>query len=289
MKTLAVILAVLTMQLVAQQEHTQKAPLPQTTVQSDSAQTFEREAPPAVQQARAPDMPTASAAQPHLSSQPIAATGERLDEYESRLLERAETFYNNRMAGLLWTMSIIMTAGLAIVGILIPLLLEWQRGRSFRREMAAHLSRSEYALRKYVEEQTKTLRTELEITTATPLSMAFFGLSHMIPTELSPEAYGLTLQLHVLALKFNIISNCSGTSLSASEIIRLLAYQDRGREIKLETLKVVDAAIENMKGDMEKISNGGRRADMESQIKELQIFVHSLIQRKQQGEHGAPS
>ncbi len=274
------------MQLASQQKDTLKAAPPQTTPHSESAQTFEEEAPPAVQQARAADTPTADAAQPHLSSQPTAANAEDLHEYESRLLDRAETFYNNRIDSLLWTMSIIITAGLGIVGILVPLLLERQRGRSFRRETATYLSRSEDALKTYVEEQTKTLRTELEVTTGTPLSMAFLGLGHVFSRELSPEAYGLMLQLHVLALKFNIISNCCGSSLPASEIIRLLTCKDTGREIKLDTLKVVDAEIENMKGDMQKISDAGRRAGMQSQVKELQIFVHSLIQWKQQKENG---
>jgi hypothetical protein len=234
-------------------------------------------------------MPTASPAQRHVSAQPTAATGDEFDQYESRILDRAETFYNNRMAGLLWAMSIVMTVGLAIVGILVPMLLEWQRGSSFRKEMATHLSRSEGALKKYAEEQARTLRTQLDVTTGTPLSMAFLGLGHVFSRELSPEGYGLTLQLHVLALKFKIISNCSGTSLPASKIIELCTYQDRSREITLGTLKAVDAEIENMKGDMHRIADDTRRADMESQVQELQILVHSLIQRKQQEENGAAS
>jgi nitrogen fixation/metabolism regulation signal transduction histidine kinase len=268
MKIAVVILAMPTAQLVTQDKQTQKTEPPQIIVQPESAQISQTEAPPAAQQ---------------------------LAEYENRILDRAETFYNNRMANLLWTMSIIMTAGLAIVGIVIPMLLDRQRRRTFTKEMATHLSQSEDALKKYAEEQTAKLRTELMTLNedlikmiGTPLSMAFLGLGHVFSKELSPEGYGLTLQLHVLAMKFYIISHCSGTRLTASQIIQLLTYPEKGSEITLETLKAVDEEIENMKGDVQKIINDKKRVDMKSEVKELQIFVHSLIQRKQQETDTTP-
>jgi len=294
MKTFVLILAMLTAQLAAQDKQTQKTEPPQITVQPESAQTSQTEAPPAVQQPQIVVKPTAKPAQPPPSQQLITFNAEQLDEYENRILDRAENFYNNRMTHLLWTMSIIMTVGLAIVGILIPMLLEWQRKRSFAKELATHLSQSEDALKKYAEEQTEKLRidllsinNDLKKAMYSNLSVAFLGLGGLLSKELSPEGYALMLKLHVLAMKFSIIGQ-RGTSLTASQIIQLFTETDKGSEIALGTLKAVDEAIENMKGDVENINNDQRRLDMESQVRELQIFVHSLIQRKQQKTDTTP-
>ncbi len=173
-----------------------------------------------------------------------------------------------------------MTIGLAIVGILIPMILEWQRKRSFTKELSMHLSQSEDALKKYTEEQTRELKAELTKQISSPLSIAFFGLSQSLYSEeMSPAEYGIRLQLDVLAMKFDVISQCSGGSLDASVIIR--TYRDTGSQITLETLKAVDESLEDMKEDVDNINDDQKRSDMKSQVQELQIFVHGLIVQKQ--------
>jgi uncharacterized membrane protein (DUF106 family) len=89
--------------------------------QSTLAQTSKTKAAPAIQQPQTVVNPTAKSAQTHQSQKPITFTVKQLDEYEDKIMDRAEAFYNNRMNHLLWTMGIIMAAGLAIVGILIPI------------------------------------------------------------------------------------------------------------------------------------------------------------------------
>jgi len=292
MKTFVLILAMLAAPLAAQNKQPQNTTPPQTVAQSASGQ--------AAQQPQTVVKPTTKPAQPPLPQQPIVFTAKQFDEYEDKILKRSETFYNNRMTDLLWTMGIIMAAGLAIVGILIPMILERQRRISFARELDTQsqkfnerLSQSEDLLKKYAEEQTEKLRTELisqiddsgtelEKAISTPLSMAFGGLGGLFSKEISPEGYGLTLQCHVLAKKFSIIGQSPKASLSATQIIKLLQYTNKGSEIKLETLKAVDEVIEGMKGDVDKIIDDEKRVDMESQVEELQIYVHALIHKKQQ-------
>jgi hypothetical protein len=111
--------------------------------------------------------------------------------------------------------------------------------------------------------------------------VAFLGLGGLFSKELSPAGYALMLQSHVLAKKFSIIGHRPETCLTASQIIELITYQDKGSQIGIETLKAVDVEIENMKGDIEKIIDVQKRADMKSQVQELQIFVHGLIDQKQ--------
>jgi len=146
MKTFVLILAMLAAQLAAQEKQQQNTAPPETTTQSTSAQTSQTEAPPAVQQPQTVVKPTAKPIQQPPSQQLLTFTTEQLDEYENKILDRAETFYNNRMNTLLWTMSIIMTVGLAIVGIFIPIILEWQRKRSFTKELVTQSLKFEKAL-----------------------------------------------------------------------------------------------------------------------------------------------
>ena len=284
MKTFVLLLAILTTQLVGQDKQTQKTEPPRITVQPESAQTSQTEAPPATQQPKTFIEPAAKPTQPPLPQQLITFTADQLVEHDNKILDRAETFYDNRMTHLLWTMGVILAAGLAIVGILIPMILEWQRRRNFTKELTANLSKSEDILKKYSEEQTEELRSELTQQISSPLSLAFLGLGGLFISEVSTSGYALTLQSNVLAMKFYIIGQCSGNSLTAQEIIQLLTYQDKGSQIDLNTLKSVDKEIENMKENVGKIINDEKRADMESQVKELQIFVHSLIRRKEQNK-----
>lgn len=282
MKTFVLILAILTAQLAAQENQPQITAPIEKSAQSTSSQISKTEAPSVIPDSQTVAKPTAKPAQPPPPQQLTTSSAEQLDEYENKILDRAETFYNNRMDHLLWTMSIIMTVGLAIVGILIPMFLEWQRKRSFTKEMAIHLSQSEDALKKYAAEQTERLRAELTKEISSPISMAFSGLGGLLSSKISPGAYSLMLQSHVLAMKFHIISQCSGGSLTASKIIQLFTYENKGSEITLETLKAVDKEIENMKEDVQKIIDDKKREDMEGQVRELQIYVHELIYNKQQ-------
>jgi len=80
--------------------------------------------------------------QPHAPQKYIVFTAEQLDEYEDKILNKVENFYNNRMNYLLWTMGV----GLAIVGILVPMFLEGQRKRSFKRELGIQSRKFEKAL-----------------------------------------------------------------------------------------------------------------------------------------------
>ena len=212
------------------------------------------------------------------SQQLITFTAEQLDEYGNEILDRSETFYSHRMTELLWIMGIIIAAGLAIVGVLIPMILEWQRRKSFEKEMSTRLQE----FKEYTEKRTKELKTELIIATSSNFSMAFSALGGLLSSQTFPAGYDLMLQSHVLAMKFSIIAQCSGGCLTASEIIELFTRTDIGSEITLKTLEAVDAEIEDMKGCLDEITDDDKRVDMKSQVKELQIYVHALLHKKQQ-------
>lgn len=49
------------------------------------------------------------------------------------ILTRVEQYYQNAYGNLVTIMSLILVVGLAIVGVVIPLILEWLRSRSFQR------------------------------------------------------------------------------------------------------------------------------------------------------------
>jgi hypothetical protein len=213
-----------------------------------------------------------------IPSQTTPKEAQQLDEYENKILDRAETFYNNRMTQLLWVMSILI----GIVGVLTPvilsIILEWYRKRSFEKEMY----KRQQDFQKYAEKKTGEVKAELQKEMAQPLSVAFLGLAGLFSIRRSPAAYTLMLQSHVLAMKFYIISQCTGSSLTASEIIQMFTRENRGSEVTLGVLKGVDNEIEGMKEDVKNIANDERRKDMESQVKELQIYIHQLIYNKQQ-------
>jgi len=289
MKTFILILAMLAAPLAAQDKQPQNTAPPQTAVQSLSEQASQTKAPSAAQHPQTVVNPTAKPAQTHPPQQLITFAPEQLDEYENKILDRAENFYNNRMTHVLWTMGILMGIGGAIVGILIPMILEWYRKGSFEKEMSTRLK----DFKKYTEEQTEKLKTELisQIDDreakqtkgiSSSFSMAFLGLGGLLSSEQSAVGYGLMLQSYVLAMKFYIIGQCSGGCITASQIIQLLTYQDKGSEITLDTLEVVDIEIENMKKDLNEIVDKEKREDMESQVRDLQIFVHALIYEKRQ-------
>lgn len=202
----------------------------------------------------------------------------QLDEYENKILDRVETFYNNRINYLLW----IMGAGLVIVGIIVPLLLELQRQKNFKKELARKLKKSEDVLKKYSEGKTEELEAKLTRGVSTPLSMAFVGLATSYAGELSPAAYAIRLQLHVLAMKFNIVSQCSGGSFTASRIISIFTCTNKGAEIPLQNLTVTNELIEVMKEDVKNIVDEKKREEMENQVRELQIYINKLIYDKKQ-------
>lgn len=259
--------------------------------QSTLAQTSKTKAAPATKQPQTVVNPTAKSAQTHQPQKSITFTVKQLDEYEDKILDRAEAFYNNRMTVLLWTMGIIMAAGLAIVGILIPMILEWYRKRNFEKVMDMRTQE----LKVYTEVKIEKLKTELMMQIddredkqtkgiASNFSMIYSGIGGLLSSQISQAAYGLMLQAHVLAMKFSIIGQCPGGCLTASQIIYTFSVTDKGKEITLDTLKTIDAEIENMKGDIGKITDDEKRVDMESQVRDLQIFVHGLINEKQQAD-----
>lgn len=216
------------------------------------------------------------------TSQTSQTETKQVDEHNNDILDRAETFYNNRMDQLIQTMGIIMMIGFAIVGIVMPLLLDWYRQRNFKKETATLVANSKIEVKKYSEEKAKEAKAELEKEMSQPLSMAFLGLTGVYSKELSPAAYSFMLQLHVLAMKFDIMSQCKGTSFTASKIIRLLTSQNKGGEIPLEDLQVIGKLIEQIKEeDVKNIVDEKKRKDIESQVRELQIYVDSLIYNKQ--------
>ncbi len=179
MKTFVLILAMLAAPLAAQSPST---PISQT------------KAPSAAQQPQTVVKPTTKPAQP----QPIVFTAKQLDEHGNKILDRSETFYNNRMTHLLWVMGIIMAVGGVIVGILIPVILERQRKRSFTKEMAARLQE----FKEHSKEQTEELRTELTKGVSSNLSMLYAAIGGLLSSQ-EPQAagYDLMLQPHILPMK----------------------------------------------------------------------------------------
>lgn len=223
------------------------------------------------------------------SGQTPQAEAQQLDEYKNKIIDQAERFYNNRMIQLLW----IMGFGIAIVGIIVPILLESQREKSFDRELDIRLAELrkysegktgevEAELRKYSEKQTKELEAELRKEIYIPLSLAFLELGGLFSGQKSPAACGLELHSYVLAMKYDIISQCLGTSLDASRIIMLFTSDDRGDKITLKHLEEIERIIETIEEDVKKIIDKKKRENMESELRELQTYIHSLIYKKKQ-------
>lgn len=300
MKTFILFLAVLAAPLASQEKQPQNTSPPETNEQSTSAQTSHIEAHPPAQQPQTVVTPTAKPAQTPPSQQLITFTTEQLNEYENKILDRAETFYNNRMTQILRTVSILVTIAVLViplfVGVLLPIISEKQRKISFAKELDnqskkidERLSQSEDSLKKYAEEQSEKLKNELvnrydNLTnmTSSSLYLIFTAIGNLYSTETLPRACSLTLQSFVLSMKFYIIGQCPGVIPTVSDMIHCVTYQGRDANITIGTLKVIDEEIENMKGDIEKIIDTQKRADTKSQVKDLQIFVHALIHAKQQ-------
>ena len=269
MKTFVLILAMLATPLAAQSTST---PISQTKV------------PPAAQQPQTVVKPTAKPAQPHI----ITFTAEQLDEYENNILNQAEGFYNNRMADLLWTMGIIMAAGLAIVGILIPMILEWQRKISFIKELA----RADEKILKSTKKQIKELESELisqidareeEQTTAisSHLTYIFTAMSGLF---FPLKAWDMALKSFFIAIQLSIEGQCFDSCINASgpSIIKLLEIPEVTNSLTLESLCNSDKDIEDIKVRIDKITDIEQRVQMESQIKDLQMTIHALIIKKRQ-------
>jgi len=278
MKTIILILAVLATPLTAQDKQPQKTE--PTEIQKTRTDVKKNEEPK--------QKPT--------QQQNITFTLEQLDDYENKILDRSETFYSNRMTDLLWTMGILMGIGAIIIPLVISGLIQYQRKISFTKD----LEQADAKLEKSTTEQIQKLRTELVIqiddsetelekAISTPLSMAFSGLGAVLSKIPSPEAVSAMLQSFILAKKYSIIGQRPNSSFTASEIVKLFKYQDRGTQIKLDTLVSIDEVIEGMKGDLDKIIDDKEKEEMKSQVKELQIFVHGLIDKKRQAGDIGPS
>ena len=284
--------------LAAQNKQPQNTTPPQTAIQFLSGQASQTTAPLAPQHPQTVVKPTAKAAQPNSSQQLFTFTGEQLDEYEDKIIDRSEGFYNNRMTDLLWTMGILMGIGVVIIPLVVSGLTQWQRKISFANELATQsleckktLSQADEKLVKFTNEQIQKLRSQIDKQTkdiSSNLSMIYTGIGGLFSSQKSQVSYSLMLQAHALAMKYSIIGGCSGECLTASQIIQLFSQPHVANELTLNTLKVVDVEIESMKVDLSKIADDKKRIDMESQVKDLQIFVHALINEKQQPAEPPP-
>jgi hypothetical protein len=292
MRTFVLILAMLATPLAAQDKQIHKTEPPQISAQPESKQASQTEAQLSAQQPQTVVTPTTKTAQPPPTHQLITFTAEQLDEYENKILDRSEAFYNNRMNHLLWTMGIIMAAGLAIVGILIPVILEFQRKRSFAKEMANRLQE----FKKYAKKQTQEVETKLishiddreaEQTKAitSNLSMIFMEIGALFLTQ--KEWSGMLLS-YAFAIKRSVSGQCIRSCLNTCKIKRILENPDIAKKIALDSLQSVDEALEDVKKYLDEIADTEERADVESQVKDLQISVHALIKEKQQAAKTTP-
>ena len=279
MKTFVLILVMFATPLAAQNKQSQNTAPPQTAAQSASGQ--------AAQHPQTVAKSVVKPAQPHSPQQPITFTAKQLDEYEDKILDRSETFYNNRMTVLLWTMGILVGIGAVIIPLVISGFIQWQRKISFTKELA----QTDANILEFTKEQIKELEKKLIspiddretkqiIAVSSNLSMLYAAIGGLSSSQKSQAGYDLMLQIHVLAMKYFIIGQCSGGSLPANQIIQFFSQPHIANKLTLETLKAVDAEIEDMKGDLGKIVDAEKRVDMESQVKDLQIFVNALIHEK---------
>jgi hypothetical protein len=286
MKIFMLILAMLAAPLAAQEKQPQNTAPPETFVQPISAQTSQTKAPPIAQQTQTLVEPTAKPAQPHSTQQLITFTDEQLDEYENKILDRAETFYNNRMTHLLWTMGILIGIGGAIVGVLIPMILEWYRKRSFEKEMSMRLQE----FKKYTEEQTEKLKTELirqinereaEQTKAvcSSLTYVFTALGGLFRPL---KAWDMVITSYFIAIRHSIDGQCTNECLKTSHLKEALEREEIANILNLDTLVSADKDLEDIKTQLDNIADTEQRAQVESQIKELQMIVHALIIKKRQ-------
>jgi hypothetical protein len=295
MRYIAVLLIAFMISTVCKSQPSPNTPDPNTalTAKSTSAKTSQTEAPPAAQQPQTVVKPTAETAQPFPPHQLITFTAEQLDEYENKILDRAETFYNNRMTHLLWTMGILMGIGGAIVGVLIPMILEWYRKRSFEKEMSTRLQE----FKKYTEKQTEKLKTELisqiddredKQTKAVGSNLAYLftalgGLFRHL------KGWDMVITSHLIAIRHSIDGQCTNDCLKTSHLKEVLEREEITNKLRLDTLKSADEDLEDIKVRLENIADTEQRVQAESQIKDLQMIVHALIIKKRQdGETTSP-
>jgi hypothetical protein len=252
--------------------------------QSPPTPISQTKAPSAAQQPQTVVKPTAKPAQPHI----ITFTAEQLDEYENKILNQAEVFYNDRMAHLLWTMGIIMAAGLAIVGILIPMILEWQRKISFAKELA----QADEKILKSTKKQIKELETGLisqidareeEQTKAIGSNLAYI-FTAMGGLFMPMQAWDMVLKSFFIAIRFSIDGQCLDSCFNATvpHIIHLLEKPETTNSLTLEILCDSDKDIEDIKVRLDKITDTEQRVRMKSQIKDLQMTIHALTVKKRQ-------
>ncbi len=286
MKTFVLILAMLVAPLGAQNKQPQNTAPPQTAAQSTPEA--------AAQQAQSVAKSTAKPAQPPLPQQPIVFTAKQLDEYEDKILDRAEGFYNNRMSDLLWMMGVLM----GIVGVGIPLVIsgfiQWQRKISFTKEL---LQVNEKILES-TKEQIKELETELisqinareeEQTEGIGSNLAYL-FTQMGGLSLSLKTWDMAIKSFFLAIRVSIAGQCfdSCFKISGHQIVQLLENPEITNSLTLDSLRNSDEDIECIKVLLGEIADTEQRVRMESQVKELQILVYALLHEKQHDADTAP-
>ena len=142
MKTFALILVMFATPLAAQNKQPQITAPPQTAAQSPSTQISRTKAPSATQHPQTVFKPTAKPVQ----TQPRTLTAKEFYEYEDRIIDRSEKFYDRQMTHLLWTMGSLMAIGGTIIGILIPMNEERRRKINYKKELTKQSRKFEKAL-----------------------------------------------------------------------------------------------------------------------------------------------
>lgn len=223
-----------------------------------------------------------------IQGQTPATETQNIGEYETKILDRAETFYNNRMTQILW----IMGFGVAIVGIIVPILLELQRQRNFKKEMANRLQEfKEYTKKQTQEVETKLIsqiddrETEQTTAIASNLSVIFTEIGALF---LAMKEWNGMLLSFSLAIKRSVSGQCIRNCIDTCNVRYKLEKPHIAKEIDLCILEGVDEALEEVKECLHKIADAEERTYVESQARDLQILVHALIKEKQQAAKTTP-
>ncbi len=260
--------------------------------QSTSTQISQTKVPSAAQQ---PQTVVKSTAKPAQS--PIVFAAKQLNEYGNEILDRSETFYNNRMTHLLWTMGIVMATGLAIIGILIPIILELYRKRSFEKKLATQakkfeerLSQADATLEKSTEEQIQKLENKLinqiddredkqTKAVGSNLSWVFTALGGFF---LTLKEWDTVIRTYFIAIQHSIDGQCTSECIKTSHIKDILENKHVTNSLNLGNLEYYDDKLEEIKARLETIADTEQRVQVESKIKDLQMIVHALIIKKRQ-------
>ncbi len=281
MKTFVLLLAMLAAPLAAQNKQPQNTAPPQTAAQSTPGHP--------AHQSQTAVKSTAKSVQPPPSQQSIVFTPEQLDEYEDKILDKAETFYNNRMTFLLWMMGSLMGIG----GIVIPLVIGGFMHRQRKISFAKELDQADKNILESTEEKMKILKTGLisqidardeEQTKGIGSNLAYIFATMAGVVFVPVGEWGMTLRLYIMAIGSSIAGQCFDDcfKIAGREIVRLLDDPERADSLTLEILRDADTGIENIKKQLSEIADTEHRSQMESQVKELQIRVHALLHKKQQ-------